>query len=314
MGRCEGQRVYVYFVFCTYICFRINTNPGAQSLEKTASPHSPYTRVVGTPHTVTWKPRLSPCVKTRGWQSFPGLHSGVVYFCLLSRDENGKKSQLGRRAITIWTRMRSLYQMLWRRLLLRRRLRSKLLWVTTHLSVFAIMTLNRRMQQALAYLFHQSTYVIPIAGVQSVDHIKVMNDAITTRLSFEEIQSIQDAAPFEPLFPMSFLFGCKNGKGYSTRLTPADNLQYGMWARFDAPEKRTVRIAFRANNISLSVYTHITTRPTTRSVQHPMVGSTVNKRCVLNRTVYRFSATDNITVGGMKIKFNLGICLNGIYQ
>ncbi|BCS19335.1 uncharacterized protein APUU_12163A [Aspergillus puulaauensis] len=90
---------------------------------------------------------------------------------------------------------------------------------------------------ALAYLFHQSTYVIPIVGVQSADHIKVMNDAITTKLSLEEIQSIQKAAPFEPLFPMSFLFGSKE---YSTRLTPADNVQYGMWARFDAPVKRTV--------------------------------------------------------------------------
>lgn len=96
--------------------------------------------------------------------------------------------------------------------------------------------------------------MIPIVGVQSADHIKVMNDAITTKLSLEEIQSIQKAAPFEPLFPMSFLFGSKE---YSTRLTPADNVQYGMWARFDAPVKRTVCILFRPNDISLSrIYSH----------------------------------------------------------
>ncbi|KAL4901587.1 hypothetical protein BDW74DRAFT_187230 [Aspergillus multicolor] len=91
---------------------------------------------------------------------------------------------------------------------------------------------------ALAYLFHQSTYVVPIVGVQTTDHVKVMNDAITVKLSPEEIQSIQDAAPFNPLFPMNFLFDCKGGKGYTTRLTPADHAQYRMGAWIDAPSKQ----------------------------------------------------------------------------
>ncbi|KAI9369680.1 NADP-dependent oxidoreductase domain-containing protein [Aspergillus egyptiacus] len=91
---------------------------------------------------------------------------------------------------------------------------------------------------ALAYLYHQSTYVIPIVGVQTIDQVKAMNDAVTVRLSKDEIQAIQDAAPFNPLFPMNFLYDCKDGKGYSTRLTPADHMQYRMWAHIDAPPKQ----------------------------------------------------------------------------
>ncbi|RDW63099.1 uncharacterized protein DSM5745_10210 [Aspergillus mulundensis] len=91
---------------------------------------------------------------------------------------------------------------------------------------------------ALAYLFHQSTYVVPIVGVQTTDHVKVMNDAITVKLSPEEVRSIQEAAPFNPLFPMNFLFDCKDGKGYSTRLTPADHAMYRMGAWIDAPAKQ----------------------------------------------------------------------------
>ncbi|KAL4920498.1 NADP-dependent oxidoreductase domain-containing protein [Aspergillus aurantiobrunneus] len=91
---------------------------------------------------------------------------------------------------------------------------------------------------ALAYLFHQSTYVIPIVGVQTTDHIRVMNDAVTVRLSPEEIREIQEAAPFNPLFPMNFLFGGSDGKEYSTRLTVVNHRQYRMAAWIDAPPKQ----------------------------------------------------------------------------
>jgi hypothetical protein len=182
------------------------------------------------------------------------------------------------------------------------------------------MTLNRRTRQALAYLFHQSTYVIPIVGVQSVDQIKVMNDAITTKLSLEEVQSIQNAAPFEPLFPMSFLFGCKDGKGYSTRLTAGDNVQYGMWAHFDAPVKQIVSFLFRPNNISLSAYI-LTSQPDLQLEVSSIRCSVLSiKLCVLHRglaattTVYRDSTIGRVSMGRTKMKFNLGICLTGAYQ
>jgi aryl-alcohol dehydrogenase-like predicted oxidoreductase len=94
--------------------------------------------------------------------------------------------------------------------------------------------------QALAYLYHQTTYVIPIAGVQTIVHLRALADAATIRLSDEEVKSIQDAAPFDPLFPMNFLYSVKDRKGYSTKLTLADHVQYKMAAHLEAPVKASV--------------------------------------------------------------------------
>ncbi|KAL3486621.1 NADP-dependent oxidoreductase domain-containing protein [Aspergillus germanicus] len=90
---------------------------------------------------------------------------------------------------------------------------------------------------ALAYLYHQTTYVIPIAGVQTIEHLRALADAATIRLSDEEVRSIQDAAPFDPLFPMNFLYAVKDGKGYNTKLTLADHVQCKMAAHLEAPVK-----------------------------------------------------------------------------
>ncbi|KAL3467191.1 NADP-dependent oxidoreductase domain-containing protein [Aspergillus heterothallicus] len=98
---------------------------------------------------------------------------------------------------------------------------------------------------ALAYLYHQSTYVVPIVGVQTTEHITALTEAATIRLSDEEIKSIQDAAPFDPLFPMNFLYAVNDGKGYSTRLTTADHVQYQMAAYIDAPVKPSVSFFFQ---------------------------------------------------------------------
>jgi hypothetical protein len=94
--------------------------------------------------------------------------------------------------------------------------------------------------QALAYLYHQTTYVIPIAGVQTTEHLQALASAATIRLSEEEIKSIQDAAPFDPLFPMNFLYPVQDGKGYSTKLTLADHVHYKMSAHVEAPVKPSV--------------------------------------------------------------------------
>lgn len=90
-------------------------------------------------------------------------------------------------------------------------------------------------QQALAYLFHQSTYVFPIVGVQTVDHVKKMPNAVNIQLSDEEIEEIQNAAPFNPLFPNSFLFA---GRSYNTKLTAAGQTNYQMPTWINAPPKQ----------------------------------------------------------------------------
>ena len=67
-----------------------------------------------------------------------------------------------------------------------------------------------------------------------------MNDALTVSLTKEDINAIHESAPFNPLFPMTFLFPYKDGKGYNLQLTAADNVQYQMAAWIDVPGKPPV--------------------------------------------------------------------------
>ncbi|EON63922.1 hypothetical protein W97_03150 [Coniosporium apollinis CBS 100218] len=91
---------------------------------------------------------------------------------------------------------------------------------------------------ALAYLFHQSTYVFPIVGVQTVEHVKAMPDALRIKLSREDIDAIQKAVPFNPLFPVNFLFNFRGDQDYNLSLTAANSQQYQMAAWIDAPPKQ----------------------------------------------------------------------------
>lgn len=101
--------------------------------------------------------------------------------------------------------------------------------------------LNINGRQALAYLFHQSTFVFPIVGVQTVEHVRAMPEALHVQLSKEEIDAIHNVVPFNPLFPMNFLFNFRGTQAYNTRLTAANNHQYQMAAWIDAPPKQSVR-------------------------------------------------------------------------
>ncbi|OGM45126.1 hypothetical protein ABOM_006629 [Aspergillus bombycis] len=91
--------------------------------------------------------------------------------------------------------------------------------------------------QALAYLLHQSTYVIPIVGVQTVEYVKAMPDALRVGLSTEEIDAIQNAAHFSPLFPNHYYFHYENRRGYNLRLTGAGQKNYRSGAWIDTPLK-----------------------------------------------------------------------------
>lgn len=67
-----------------------------------------------------------------------------------------------------------------------------------------------------------------------------MPEALRISLSKSEIETIQSAYNFEPLFPMSFLFNHRNDQNYSLSLTAADNQQYQMAAWINAPPKQQV--------------------------------------------------------------------------
>ncbi|KAH0847975.1 Norsolorinic acid reductase A [Fonsecaea pedrosoi] len=91
---------------------------------------------------------------------------------------------------------------------------------------------------ALAYLLHQSTYVYPIVGVQTVEHVKALPEALRIELSKEDVEAIQDAGDYRPPFPMSFLFQWTGEEKYHLGLTPADVSQYQMAAWIQAPPKQ----------------------------------------------------------------------------
>ena len=92
--------------------------------------------------------------------------------------------------------------------------------------------------QALAYLYSQSPYVVPIVGVQTVEHVRQMLDHLKVRLSSEDIKAIHEANPLDPLFPTNFLFNFRGDQPYHVGLGATDNQQYQMAAVVDAPPKQ----------------------------------------------------------------------------
>jgi aryl-alcohol dehydrogenase-like predicted oxidoreductase len=60
---------------------------------------------------------------------------------------------------------------------------------------------------ALAYVMHKTPYVFPIVGGRKIEHLRDNIEALTLRLSHEEIQEIEHTVPFDLGFPHSFLWG-----------------------------------------------------------------------------------------------------------
>ena len=77
-------------------------------------------------------------------------------------------------------------------------------------------------------------------GVQTVEHVKALPEALRIELSKEDVEAIQDAGDYQPQFPMSFLFQWTGEEKYHLGLTPADVSQYQMAAWIQAPPKQLV--------------------------------------------------------------------------
>jgi hypothetical protein len=67
-----------------------------------------------------------------------------------------------------------------------------------------------------------------------------MPDALRIKLSKEDVNEIQGAIPFDPLFPMNFLFNFQGTQDYNLGFTASHNQQYQMAAWIDAPPKQAV--------------------------------------------------------------------------
>ncbi|KAK3109231.1 hypothetical protein LTR53_017741 [Teratosphaeriaceae sp. CCFEE 6253] len=76
---------------------------------------------------------------------------------------------------------------------------------------------------ALAYVMHKAPYVFPIVGGRKVEHLKGNIEALSVKLTQEEIDEIEDAEPFDIGFPLSFLYGFGGGSTYRSRMNAGDS-------------------------------------------------------------------------------------------
>ena len=60
---------------------------------------------------------------------------------------------------------------------------------------------------AMAYVMQKEPYVFPLVGGRKVEHIKDNIDALKIELTEEDIAKIEQAYPFDPGFPQTFLSG-----------------------------------------------------------------------------------------------------------
>jgi aryl-alcohol dehydrogenase-like predicted oxidoreductase len=60
---------------------------------------------------------------------------------------------------------------------------------------------------ALAYVLQKAPYVFPLVGGRKVEHIKGNIEALQIQMTDEEIAKIEEAYPFNPGFPHTFLSG-----------------------------------------------------------------------------------------------------------
>ncbi|BCS22823.1 uncharacterized protein APUU_31048S [Aspergillus puulaauensis] len=84
---------------------------------------------------------------------------------------------------------------------------------------------------AIAYLLHKTPYVFPVVGQRQIEHLKANVDALGIELSKEDMDKIDTAVPFNPGFPINFIF---HGK-YDLTLTAADVPLTRKAGHIDAP-------------------------------------------------------------------------------
>ena len=65
-------------------------------------------------------------------------------------------------------------------------------------------------------------FVFPIVGGRKVSHLKGNIEALGVELTDAEIDEIEDVEPFDPGFPLNFLFGHSEKKPYRARMTSND--------------------------------------------------------------------------------------------
>ncbi|KAL7951987.1 putative aryl-alcohol dehydrogenase [Trichoderma barbatum] len=71
---------------------------------------------------------------------------------------------------------------------------------------------------ALAYVLHKAGNVFPIVGGRKVEHLEDNIQALSIKLTDEQIKFLEGVKPFDVGFPLNFLGDDPNTTGYSARL------------------------------------------------------------------------------------------------
>lgn len=85
---------------------------------------------------------------------------------------------------------------------------------------------------ALAYVMHKAPNVFPIVGGRKIEHLKGNIEALSLKLTEEEMHEIDDASNWSPGFPMGFLY---MGQRYEPNLGPSQVTMKYIAAHVDMP-------------------------------------------------------------------------------
>ena len=86
---------------------------------------------------------------------------------------------------------------------------------------------------ALAYVMHKTPNVFPIVGGRKVDHLQGNIEALSIKLTREEMDEIDAASDFDPGFPHNFIF---MGSKHNTDLNASDVTLKKIAAHVDVPK------------------------------------------------------------------------------
>ena len=75
---------------------------------------------------------------------------------------------------------------------------------------------------AQAYVMAKAPYVFPIVGTRKLEHLESNIQALKVELTDQEVDEIDDAAPFDIGFPMSFMFEYASTQKYNSRMNGSD--------------------------------------------------------------------------------------------
>lgn len=79
---------------------------------------------------------------------------------------------------------------------------------------------------ALAYVRHKAAHVIPIVGGRKVEHLKNNIDALSLRLSKDQIEYLESVRAFDTGFPSNFIGEDPNVTGFSARISRASAVAF----------------------------------------------------------------------------------------